>query len=164
MIKKIKNKLAQEEMVGFALIVIIVAVILLVFLSLSLSKRNAPAVQSYEVQSFLTTALQYTTSCEFYREGYISLETLVFKCYENKTCVNGNNGCVVLVTTLKEMLNESWKTGSDKPVQGYAFNISINGQQLKGFKEGNTTQTSRGNTILRDKGSASAEISFNVYY
>lgn len=164
MIKKIKNKIGQEEMVGFALIVIIVAVIMLVFLSLSFSKRNTQTVQSYEVQSFLTTALQYTTNCEFYREGYVSVENLMFKCYENKSCVNGNNGCGVLVTTLKEMLNESWKAGSDKPVQGYVLNISVNGQPLKGFKEGNTTSTnSRGATILRDKGSASLAVSFNVY-
>jgi hypothetical protein len=163
MIKKIKNRLGQEEMVGFALIVIIVAVILLVFLSLSFSKRNTQTVQSYEVENFLKTSLQYTTNCEFYREGYVSLETLIFKCYENKTCINGNNGCVVLGTTLKEMLNESWKAGSDKPIQGYVLNISINGQQLKSFKEGNTTLNSRGDTELRNKGSASLEISLDVY-
>ncbi len=179
MIKRIKNKIgqeqkskilvakpkkAQEEMVGFALIVIIVAVILLIFLSLSLSKRGSSNIQGYEAENFLKTSLQYTTNCEFYREGYISLETLIFKCYENKTCVNGNNTCVILGTTFREILNESWRTGSDKPVQGYSLNISINGQPFKGFKEGNKTQNSRGTTILRDKGASSAEISFNAYY
>ena len=60
---KQKNK-GQEEMVGFALIVIIVAIILLVIIGLSLGTRgNREAVQSYEAESFLSAALQYTSNC-----------------------------------------------------------------------------------------------------
>jgi len=57
------NKKAQEEMVGFALIIIVVAVILLVFLSIGLRKDGREDVESYEVASFIQSLLQYHTSC-----------------------------------------------------------------------------------------------------
>ena len=45
------NKKAQSEMVGFALIIIIVAVVLLVFLSASVRNSNDDNTQSFEVES-----------------------------------------------------------------------------------------------------------------
>ncbi|MBI2057207.1 hypothetical protein HYT91_03060 [Candidatus Pacearchaeota archaeon] len=59
-----KNKIGQEEMVGFALIIILVSVILLVFLAFSLNKPKTEATESYEVNSFLQSSLQYTSSCQ----------------------------------------------------------------------------------------------------
>src|SRR3989338_7985995 len=56
-------KRSQEEMVGFALIIILVSIILLVFLAFSLSKSKTESTESYEVNSFLQSTLQYTTAC-----------------------------------------------------------------------------------------------------
>ncbi len=50
--KKIQKK-AQEELVGFALIIIIVAVILLFLIVFSLRSNEKEAVESYEVNSFI---------------------------------------------------------------------------------------------------------------
>ena len=56
-------KRAQEEMVGFALIVIIVSVILVIFLGFSLRDQGKENVESYEVESFIQSFLQYTSEC-----------------------------------------------------------------------------------------------------
>ena len=48
---KSKDKLGQEEMIGFVLIIILVAIIILVFLSFSLKKPVKDNVESYEVES-----------------------------------------------------------------------------------------------------------------
>ena len=60
---EIKRKKAQEEMVGFALIIILVAVILLIFLGFSLRDQEKETIESYEVESFIQSFLQYTSDC-----------------------------------------------------------------------------------------------------
>ena len=74
-----KNKYGQEEMVGFALIMIIVAIILLIFLSFSLGKSEKETVESYEVESFIQSMSQYTTDCRDNLE-YVSIQKLIFDC------------------------------------------------------------------------------------
>ena len=160
MLKAKPNK-AQEEMVGFALIIIIVAVILLVFLGFSLMKKNQEPIQSYEVESFVRASLQYTTSCGDLRKGYVSVEDLIYGCYENKKCLDENNSCDVLGTTLTGLFKEAWKTGTQRPVKGYLVNISVKGQGIFSLKEGNTTSNSRGDTELLSR---DGEVVFDVYY
>ena len=47
MMEKIRSKLGQEEMVGFAIIMVIVFVIMLVFLGFSMSNSDKEAVENY---------------------------------------------------------------------------------------------------------------------
>ena len=60
----VEEKKGQEEMVGFALILILVAIIVLVFIGFSIRSPEKESVESYEVESFLQSMLQYTTECE----------------------------------------------------------------------------------------------------
>ena len=96
-----KPKKAQEEMVGFGLIIVIVAVILLVFLWFFLVKPGQQNLENYEAESFIQAALQYTTDCES-RYGYFEVQELIFECYEEKTCLSGEDACMVLNSTLEE--------------------------------------------------------------
>ena len=119
------NKSGQEEMIGFALIIILVAVILLVFLGFMLNDSGRSSVESYEVQSFLGAIMQYTTDCEDYVRGPRLVRDLVFDCYNEKVCADGRKSCFVLNETLSEIISSDpkWQVGENSPVNGYRLNI-----------------------------------------
>ncbi|MFA7707931.1 MAG: hypothetical protein WCX73_03205 [Candidatus Pacearchaeota archaeon] len=155
----LSRKSGQEEMVGFALIMIIVAVILLIFLSFSLGKSEKETVESYEVESFIQSMLQYTTDCRDNLE-YLPVQKLIFDCYDKKKCIDKRDTCEVLNSTLKEIVKESWKIEGDRPVKGYGLEIIVEGEKRIIIKEGNVTGNSKGSTTPF----SNYEIFFNVYY
>ncbi len=152
-------KKAQEEIVGFALIIIVVAIILLVFIALSLKNPEKEAVESYEVDSFIQSFLQYTTSCSDNLQA-LSIQRLIFYCERQESCLDGRNTCDVLNFEMSGILNESWPSGTDRPVRGYELNITAGSNSI--FYEFN------GNKTLNSKGSAqffqNARIVFTAYY
>jgi len=157
------NKLGQEEMVGFALIVVIVAVIILVFLGFAIKGTNKTDTQSYEVESFLQAVLQYTTDCEDYLE-YLSVQKLIFECDREKACLDERNSCDVLNATLKKLVEESWAIEGDRPVKGYFLNITSNEEQILSVLDGNITKNSRGARQSFTKSGVSMDIMFSAYY
>ena len=181
---KLTSKRAQEEIVGFALIIIIVSIVIVSFLAFSLSKPQKDMVESYEVQSFIQSVLQYTTDCEetYYDLEYFSVQDLIFECLEENTCNNEIDSCVVLNTTLQEILDVSWDVGADFPTKGYE--LKINAMEESDTSGGNTDSVfaetsdseiiflSKGNSTNQYKGSSqdfvksgdSIEISFKAYY
>ena len=107
---KMKNKKAQEEMIGFGLIIIIVAVIVLVFLAVSLNKSKEEDLGPNEVNSFIQATLSYTTSCAENPGDYYSIQKLITECVNYESlCLDERRTCDVLNSTLKEILDESWK-------------------------------------------------------
>ncbi len=165
--RKIRNfsllsrKSGQEEMVGFALIMIIVAVILLIFLSFSLGGGKKEIVESYEVESFLQAILQYTSDCEDNLE-YLPIRKLIFDCQDDKMCLDEQNTCEVLNSTLTDIIKESWKIEGDRPIKGYEFKIIVEGEKMLLLKEGNITQNYKGAFQLLGK--RDTEIFFTAYY
>ena len=160
-----KNKKAQEEMIGFALIIIIVAVIMLVFLNLSLKSPEKQAVESYEVDSFIQAFLQYDTDCEeTYETNYLSVQELIFNCNDEEKCLDERDTCEVLESTLQEITEECWKVGVDYPVKGYQMNITVNGEELISFKEGNITGNYKGGSQDFTQRGNSIDILFTAYY
>jgi len=160
--KKIINKRAQEEMVGFALIIIIVAVILLVFLAVSLNKSKEEVLGTNEVSSFVQSILSYTTSCAEYQDNYYSIQKLIIECnnYESD-CLDGRKTCDVLNSTLKGIVDESWPVGENTPIIGYEFFITVNDEVLIFFEEGNKTLNSKGSPQPFPH---SIDIYFTAYY
>lgn len=160
-------KRSQEEMVGFALIIIIVAVIIIVFLGFSLRSSRKETIESYEAESFIQASLQFTTDCRDYFEP-VSIQKLIFDCYEKEQCTDGKETCDVLNSTLTEMLEESWKIGEDAPVKGYEFKIIVNPEEtpekMLEIKQGNVTSNSKGASQSFSKGGNSIEVLFTVYY
>lgn len=152
-------KKAQEEMVGFALIVIVVAVVLLVFLSISLKNKNNDFIESYEAESFVNSFLQYTTDCSNNLE-YLNLERLIYSCNNQETCIDGREACAVLEDDLKGIVSESWNI-VNRPVSGYVLNISSKDKDIISIKEGNISGDYKG--TMQALGKDNVEISFIIY-
>lgn len=158
-----KRKKAQEEMVGFALIIIVVAVILLIFLGFALRKQQKEIVESYEVESFIQAFLQYTTDCRDNLE-YLSIQKLIFDCYGGEMCLDGRSACDALNSTLKEILEESWKVEGDRPVKGYELKIASDEEEILLITKGNLTGNSKGAMQEFSRSGNLIEIFFTAYY
>ena len=165
---KMKNKLknnrkAQEEMVGFALIMVIVAVILLIFLGFSLSRPQVSAVESYEIDSFTQAFLQYHTDCEDNLE-HLTIQKLISRCKTGgNNCQDGRTVCRALEDEARLILAESWKV-VDRPEAGFQliiFNEETQTELINRISEGNVTQNYKGTTQYP---TSDIQLIFNVYY
>ena len=121
-------KRAQEEMVGFALIIIMVAVILLIFLGFSLNKSEKEDLKSYEVGSFLNAVLSYTTECRDERNfEFVSIRNLILDCSSGLSCYDGKDTCEILESDLKQITEKSWDLTRYK---GYEMKLMIQNRTL----------------------------------
>jgi hypothetical protein len=153
------NRRGQEEMVGFALIIIVVAVILLAFIGFSLRTGEKEPIESYEVDSFLQAMLQYTTNCTDTLQA-LSVQRLIAHCQRQESCLDGRNACQVLDAEAKGILEKSWPSGDGRPVKGYEMNITAGGKNIFYARQGNATLNSKGSAqYLQD-----ASIVFKAYY
>lgn len=160
------HKKAQEEMVGFALIIIIVAIILLIFLGFSLRSPQKQNVESYEAESFIQSLLQYTTECENNVEK-LPVQKLVFSCMNKEQCLDGRGSCEVLDDELGKIMAESWRINPNSPVKGYDLEIYTNkNETISSLKKGNETQNSKGGgpQSFARGGDTLVEITIQVYY
>lgn len=159
-------KKGQEEMVGFALIIIIVAVILMVFLGFYLSKPSNQSVHSYEAESFVQSSIQYSTTCQNYNWGYFSVKDLIFMCQTGTTCNKDEDACSVLNSTLSEELSHGWKIGPGSSIKGYSFNITSDSGNIMSIQAGNITGNSEGSSqdIPNGNVGVTVNVAFNVYY
>jgi len=156
-----KNKKAQEEMVGFAIILVIVAVIILIVLGfMANNPSESKELESYEVDSFLDSVLGYTTDCKNTYGIPMDIKNLIQFCKENKECSNNLNSCNVLETTLEDIMKTSWKTGKNRPIKGYTLNITAGQESIYSKTNGNITYNSK--TGFQDV--SSAQIKLNIYY
>lgn len=156
-----RMKKGQEEMVGFALIVVVVSVILLFFLGISLQNKKA-GIESQEVENFISSFLPYTTECEIKAKN-VSIKDLVFECVDAEVCSNGKNSCDVLEDTLKEIVEVSWNVGEENPNKGYGLDILSNGGGILAIEEGNLTGLYKGSLQNFAKGGDTVDITFRVY-
>ena len=119
------EKRGQAEIVGFVLIIVIVAVIFLIFLGISLRKGVSDVTESRDVYQFLESSMEYTTSCvtSFYPD-YRKLGELFDECLSNRNCLDGQEICDILNETLLEVIENGWNIGEDNPYKGYDF-ISV---------------------------------------
>ena len=162
---KLTSKRGQEEMIGFALIIIIVAVILLVFLAVSLKNSNKEALGVNEVDSFIQSFLSYTTDCREDSNNYYSIQDLIIECnnYEG-SCLDGRKTCDVLNSTLREIVEESWKISENTPIIGYELLIGAEEIELISFKAGNSTNSYKGSMQEFSSRGMSIIIDFTAYY
>ena len=123
--KQSRNR-AQEEMVGFILIILIVIVIGLFFVGYSLRHKTEP-VQNAEVGSMISAMLEYTTNCTPYGISYYNLRDLLKACYNNEVCSNlEQDSCIYLQNLTKAILAVSVNT-TDRPVNAYEFKANFVG-------------------------------------
>ena len=171
-----RRKKAQEEMVGFVMIMIIVAIVFLVFIGFSIRKGVEKEKESIEISQFLGSTMEFTTSCAInFETAYSNLGNLIRECYDNVRCVDGKNACEVLNKTLIEIIDASWQTGIDRPAKGYEFkavyttNVSETGRETEktviSINKGNCTNTAvRGAEHLQPAFPGTIVSSFEVCY
>jgi len=118
---RINNKKGQEEMVGFVLVVILVAIIFLVFIGIIIRQDSGSIDKdSREIVQFLESFEKYTTSCAVgFEPDFSDMGELVGDCYNGKLCVSGENACAVLERESKEILEESFSIGHENYYKGY---------------------------------------------
>jgi len=138
--KRIKKR-AQEEMVGFVLIILLVVVVGLVFLGYSLRHKQEP-VQNAEVRSMINAMLVYTTNCSPYFPNYYSVQDLIKACYNKENCDNIDMySCEYLNSLLKDMLEKSIDI-ENMSVQAYELKANFVGgknESILWIKKGNCT-------------------------
>ncbi|MBU0471534.1 MAG: hypothetical protein KKF65_02845 [Nanoarchaeota archaeon] len=100
------NKKAQQEMVGFVLIVLIVIIGLLVFLIYSVKQHNIP--ENDIANNILSSIMKTTTSCAIvYEPDFDDIRDLFKSCYDSRRCSNTMEmACDTLEKSLTEMLDE----------------------------------------------------------
>lgn len=121
-------KKAQEEIVGFVAIVLVVVVIGVLFLGLTLQKAPDNQTKSTQIGSFLDSARLYTSNCALdYTPNYASLQDLLGDCYQKRgeQCLDGRDICTVLNQTVKDILDESWPVNQDSAKKGYEFSATF---------------------------------------
>lgn len=151
-------KRAQEEMVGFGLIIIIVSIIILVFVALTLTRPQAEEVESYEIESFLQALLQHTTDCEDYLE-HLSIQKLILRCKNRGRCLDERDTCEVLNETLEEIVEGVWRV---KEEGGYELLITSGEKEMLRLSEGNKTNNYKG--ALQILPGEDLEVSFKAYF
>ena len=146
MLRKI-DKGGQEEIVGFVLIMVIVAIVFLVFLGISVRKGEVDVKESSEVYGFLESAMEYTTECAVrFLPDYESFGELFKECYSGNNCLSGKSACEVLNETAVDLFDKSWQVGTDNKIKGYDFrsvylagNESMQGDEILVLAGGNCT-------------------------
>lgn len=124
------NKKAQEEMVGFVLIMVIVAIIFLVFLAIWLRQdKFRGEVESAEISQFLDSLMKYTTDCARYDTNYLTIDELIEYCKQNRVCPAGpainKNSCNLLNEIIKGIVESAWNFGPDSPEKGYKLTLTL---------------------------------------
>lgn len=169
--KPLNKKKAQEEMFGFGIIIALVSIVILVFLFFTLSS-DQESFDSSKVESFVQAALSYTSDCEKYEGDYMDIGDLIYSCAKNETCVNGDESCNVLNSTLNNMLNQTWPAGEEWPTKGYEFLITTESEDetdivIPTIEKGNKTNVTTIKSSVQNLPSKSdvgkVNVKFTVY-
>lgn len=139
------NRKGQEEMVGFGVILILVAVIFIIFIA-SYIRNSESSDEDYEANSFIQALLQYTTNCEEENLNNLSIQKLIGKCQEQEKCYYRNmDPCKLLNSTVRSIVRDSWKIGSKNQYKGYSLIINTSAtEQIMKITDGTiTTNNSR---------------------
>ena len=169
---KPKNKLAQSEIVGFAVIIVIVTIIGLMFLSFSIGRGNENKKTSAEISDFLQSSMYHTTNCTTsYIPNYKSIQDLIKSCYRNENCINLDKmACAVLKEDFSKIVKYSFNVSDDYSNKAYKLNIYYEDlvvedrEELMNFTEGNFNNCSfeagASQAIFMDNGNLNAELDF----
>ncbi|MCK4997022.1 hypothetical protein KAS08_01845 [Candidatus Pacearchaeota archaeon] len=137
------NKKAQQEIVGFVLIVVVVMVGLMIYLTMSL--RSSPENEgSLEVANALDALMKQTTECAVvYVPNYDTFEDLFKSAYKGESCTNLNKPArEYLEEASREVLTDMM--ASESSVMAYELQFAEKNsegaiQGLLMFTEGNCT-------------------------
>jgi len=134
------NKKAQEEMVGFVVIMVLVSIILLIFLSFSI-KTTPKDKNNEELANYLKSLKSVTTECVVFNPAKASVSELINYCQKKYKCNSGEDTCVYLNQTISNILNLTLNYGQNFKRKGFVFrsiyNNSAEISNLVYIKKGN---------------------------
>jgi hypothetical protein len=158
---KLTSKRGQEEIMGFGIILILIAVILIVFLTFS--KGNQEGLENdFESTSFLSSILEVSTSCED-NGKYISIKDLAFECSIGIGCDNGLDSCEVFNETLEEIMKESWDVNENSTIRGYSLVIENNDERMLNLSDGENFGKFRGSSREYSKSGENVAFYIKIY-
>lgn len=158
----LQNRSGQEEMVGFAVIAIIVSIGILILLSFMIKSPTKGDTENYQIESFIQASLQYTTDCES-EVDFLSLQKLVISCGNGEKCLDERDSCDALNSTLTNLANNGWNAGENSSVKGYNLQVLIDGQEKLNIVKGNKTINFKGGFQDFARSGRNYEVSLNVY-
>jgi hypothetical protein len=118
------RKKAQEEIVGFVAIVVIMLIVAVIFLGIYLRQDPTSINQeSKNVHSFLESSMQYTTSCATsFEPAYSKLDDLIRECHSGlSTCTSGQDPCTLAKSTMMDLINAGFLVSDEAEIKGYEF-------------------------------------------
>ncbi len=150
------NRKGQEEIVGFVLIIVLVAIVFLVFLGIYVRKGATSTTTSVEVYQFLESSMEYTSDCAVrFLPDYETVGELFNECYSGSNCLDGRSACHVLNKTVFDIFSNSWTAGPENKVRGYEFkssyftsNATTNGEEILALTQGNCSGSVQGASYL----------------
>ncbi len=149
------KKKGQEEIVGFVLIVVILAIATVIFLGIKL--RNPEPVQkdSEILYQFIESSMEQTTECVIRQNGRnVALNELIKECHSfDNSCLNGRSSCEIAEETMDSLINATFKVGEDYPFKGYEMlaeyrTNSSSPEEIFSLKSGNCTNNYIGNSYF----------------
>lgn len=158
----LRSKKAQEEIMGFGIILILIAVILIVFLGISKNNKVSETSDDFEVTSFMNSFLQVSTYCED-NGDFLSVKDLAFECLRDSECDNEVNSCEVLVESVEGIMASSWVVGENSSNKGYELQIVSGDELLVNISEGQKTNSYRGSFQDYSKSRDVMKIYLKVY-
>ena len=168
----IKTRKAQEEIVGFVLIVVIVSVMIVIFLGFSIRNNNTPAQESKDVYRFLESSMQYTTDWAIsYEPAYLNLGDLIRECYKDASlCISEKQPCAVAKKTLKALIDSAFpQISPESSIKGYEYKSiylreNASQEEIIFLSKGNCSQSIRGAEVLIPSYPGTISNSLNLCY
>ncbi len=158
-----KSRKAQEEIIGFGIILILIAVIAMIFISISINKNQKESVEDFEVSSFLKALMEKTTTCEK-NAKLISVKDLIFECGRGYTCFNEENSYDVLNETIKESMQDNWPIVNGSTTKGYSILVYYESGLFVNETKGINYGEFKGAMQDYAKSGEFAEIYLKIYY
>jgi hypothetical protein len=136
------TKKAQEEMVGFVIIVLIIIIVGIIFLGFSIRQNKSQTQKQQEITDLTWAILSYTTNCSVNEQK--DVWGLIKTCDTNPSqlCDNGLTTCSSLNSTLRDILKNLIGTNANlvnRSIHAYSFNIA-------GHKPTSNIKITQGNT------------------
>jgi len=128
-----KSKKAQQEMIGFVVIILLIVIVGIIFLSFSLHRSKRSIAYEYqEVNDLLYAMMQYTTNC-----NYKKMQEVIRDCINGEKCKD-KDACKYVREELENIFNKTiGKSVTYGWFNGYHFydeskNLNISGGLLEG--------------------------------
>ena len=163
-----KKKLAQEEMVGFALIMIIVMIIVLIILGFALTRSKGVEEKDFQLTGFIEASLQVTTDCKF-NDEFLTIRGMVHQCNQRQKCDGSYRDiCSELSKNFKEIITQSFNPSNESYVRGYTLQFRKVGEIEEDITPpisgGQQTKTVRGGYGEFIRGTNNYRIYLTNYY